>query len=82
MLGRLRRNDAQPLQLVLRGLARLLGHLRVFDLLAQLLNLARARVPFAQLLLDRPHLLAQVELLLILVQFALHLGLDLVPKFD
>ena len=46
VLGRLRRDDAQALELVLGGLARLLRQVGVVDLLAQLVELgARARRP-------------------------------------
>ena len=54
-----------------------LGHPRLIDLLAQLLDLALALVLLAQLLLDGLELLAQVVVALRLLHLVLHLGLDL-----
>ena len=82
VLGRLDRNDAQPLELLLGGLARHLGRVGVLELLSQLVDLALARIAFAELLLDRPHLLAQVEVALVLRQLVLHLRLDLLPQLE
>ena len=82
VLGGLGRDDAQPLQLRLGRLTRLGGQLRRFHFLAQLLDVAAARVALAQLLLDRAHLLAQVELFLVLRQLGLHLRLDLMSQLD
>ena len=73
VLGGLRRHHAQPLVLLGRGLERLRRHPRLVDPLLQIGQLGVVIVA-AQLLLNRLHLLAQVELPLRL----LHLGLDLV----
>ncbi len=73
MLGRLRRQPLEALQLALGLLARVLGQLGRLDLLAQLVGLGLLLVHLAELLLDRLELLAQEVLALAL----LHLGLDL-----
>jgi len=82
VLGRLGRDHAQALELVLGRLERLGRHLRLLDAPAQLLDLGRLAVALAELLLDRLQLLAEVELLLILVELGLHLRLDLVPELE
>ena len=55
---------------------------RRFDLLAELLDLLLLVVAFAQLLLDRLHLLAQEVVALVLADLRLHLGLDLRPELE
>src|SRR5581483_10275247 len=82
VLGGFGRDHAQAIELVLGGLQRFGGHLRVLDALAQLLHLGRLRVALAELLLDRLQLLAEVELLLVLVQLRLDLRLDLVAQLQ
>ena len=73
VLGRLRRQLLQPVELALRGLHRVLRQSGGLDLLAQLVRLRGLLVHLAELLLDRLELLAQEVLALAL----LHLGLDL-----
>jgi hypothetical protein len=82
VLRRLRRDDAQSLQLVVGSLARRLRQLRRVELLAQLLELRGAAVPLAELALDRPHLLPEIELLLVLRQLRLDLALDLRAELE
>ena len=82
MLGRLDRNHAQALELVLGRLAHLVRRVGLLELLAQLVDLGVARVALAELLLDRPHLLAQVEVLLVLRQLVLDLRLDLLAELE
>ena len=82
VLGRLRRDHAQAVELALGGLARLGRQLALLELAAQLVELGGPRVALAELALDRLHLLAQVELLLVLVQLGLHLRLDLVSELE
>ena len=82
VFGRLGRDDLEALEFVVGRLERGFGHLGLVDLLAQFVQLAGARVAFAQLLLNGPHLLAEVEFLLVLVEFGLHLGLNLLPQFQ
>ena len=53
-----------------------------FDLLAQLLDLLGLIVAFAELLLDRLHLLAQEVLALVLADLGLHLRLDLRAELE
>ncbi len=72
----LRRHLGQAIQLLLGGLPGLFGHLGVFDLLLQLVDLGLSVVLLAQLALDRLHLLAQVVLLLRLAHLVGDLGLD------
>jgi hypothetical protein len=73
VLGRLRRQALESLQLALGLLPGVLGQLRLLEPLAQLGGLGLRLVDLAQLLLDRLQLLAQEVLALTLV----HLGLDL-----
>ena len=77
-LGHLR----EPVQLAHRLAVRLLRHARRLDLLAQLGQLLAALVAFAQLLLDRLQLLAQVVLPLRLGHLALDLRVDLRPELE
>ena len=74
--GRHRRHRLEPLQLLDRLLGDLLGHLRLFDLLLQLVDLVALLVLAAQFLLDRLHLLVEVVLLLRLLHLLLHARLD------
>ena len=71
-----RRHRLEPLQLLDRLLLDLLGHLRLFDLLLQLVDLVALLVLAAQFLLDRLHLLVEVVLLLRLLHLLLHARLD------
>src|SRR5207249_3310728 len=71
-----------PSELLLGGLERLGRHPRLLDAPAQLLDLGRLAVTLAEFLLDRLHLLAEVELLLVLVELGLDLRLDLVPQLE
>ncbi len=80
VLGRRLRHFRQPVELAVRGLADLLGHLRLVDLLAQFVGLGLLRIGLAQLFLNRAQLLAQIELALILLHLALDVGLDLVTR--
>ena len=74
--GRHRRHRLQPLQLLHRLLGDLFRHLRLFDLLLQLVDLVALLVLAAQFLLDRLHLLVEVVLLLRLLHLLLHARLD------
>src|SRR5437764_240218 len=74
-LGGHRRHELQLLQLRLRFLARFLVHVRAADLLLHLLEV-RALLAFAELLLDRLHLLVQVVLALALLHLPLHAPAD------
>ena len=71
-LGAHRRHHLELAELLLGPLARLVGHLLRLELLLELLDLVLELVALAELLLDRPHLLVEVVLLL----RALHLLLD------
>ena len=59
-----------------------LGHAGRFDLLGELLDLLGLIVAFAELLLDRLHLLAQEVLALVLADLGLHLRLDLRAELE
>ena len=61
---------------------RLRGHPGFFDLLAKLFDFRLAVVGFAQLLLNRLHLLAQQEFALALVDLLLHLFVNLVAQLQ
>ena len=74
-LGGHGRHHPQLLDLLLRLLVRLLAHPALLDLLLELVELGAALLAVPKLLLDRPHLLVQVELALAL----LHLLLDAAP---
>ena len=58
------------------------GQLGFFQAVAQLVDLGLLAASFAQLLLDGPHLLAQVILALLAAHFALGLAGDLLPQLD
>ena len=72
VLGRFLRHPLEPLELLGGLLGRFLGHLRVGDGLAQVVEFA-AFLAFAELGADRLHLLAEVELALTLVDLFLRL---------
>ena len=80
VVGRHGRHAAEAGKLLQRFLLGLLRHTRRFQLGAQLLDIALAVVAFAELLLDRLHLLAQVVIALGLLDLVLNLGLDLVAE--
>ena len=80
VVGRHRRHAREPVQLLGRLFLHVLRHAGGFDLLAQLLDILLALVHFAEFLLDRLHLLAQVVVALRLLHLVLHLGLDLVAQ--
>ena len=82
VLGRGDRHLRQPVELAQRFLLDRLGHAGRFDLLAQLLDLLGLVVAFAELLLDRLHLLAQEVLALVLADLGLHLRLDLRAELE
>ena len=82
VFGRRLRHFREAVQLAVGGLLDVLGHLRLVDLLAQLVGLGLLRIDFAELFLNRAQLLAQVELALILLHLALDVGLDLVAELD
>ena len=82
VLGRRHRHAGQPVELAKRFLLHRLGHARGLDLLAELLHLLGVLVAFAQLLLNRLHLLAQQILALVLADLGLHLGLDLRTQLE
>ncbi len=67
MLRRFRRNQPQPFQFLVSRLARLFAHLGRLDFLLEVLDFRGACVAFAQLLLNRLELLAQIILALILI---------------
>jgi hypothetical protein len=77
VLGGLRREVLQALELAVDLAADLLGQLDGVELLAQLVGLGRRLVELAELLADRLELLAQDELALALVDLRLDLALDL-----
>src|SRR3989454_983715 len=76
VLRRRRGHLGEPVELPERLALGLLGHPGGLDPLAQCLDLLRALVSFAELLLDRLHLLAQVVLALRLRHLRLDVGLD------
>src|SRR5215469_7825943 len=67
VLRRLGRNHLQAIEFLVGRLARLGRHLGLLDFLLEFLDLGRTRVPFAEFLLDRLKLLAQVVLALVFV---------------
>ena len=82
VLRRGRRHLGETVELAEGFLLRLLGHPGRLDLLPQRLDLLRAIVAVAELLLDRLHLLAQVVLALRLRHLGLDLGLDLRAELE
>ena len=77
IVGRHRGHARQPRQFLQRFLLHLFRHAGVFDLLAQLFDLALALVLLAEFLLDGLHLLAQIVIALRLLHLVLHFVLDL-----
>ncbi len=77
VLRGLRRHARQPVQLAVRLLLHLRRHPRLLHPLAQLGDLLLAVLALAQLLADRLHLLAEEELLLVLVDVLAHRVADL-----
>src|SRR6478736_2190899 len=75
ILARGGRQLPQPLGFAPRFLTDALGELRLVDLLEQLNGFLLTRVGLAQLRLDRPQLLAQIELALVLLDLDLGLAL-------
>ena len=76
------RHLGQPVQLAERFLARLFRHAGGLNLPPECIDLLRAVVGVAQLLLDRLHLLAQVVLALSLRHLGLDFRLDLRPELQ
>ena len=74
--GGVRVHLLQALELLFRFLQHLLGHLGVFDALAEFGDFLRPFVQFAELFLNRLELFAQEVFALGLVHLALGLGLD------
>ena len=77
MLGGLRRQRLEALELAVDLAADVLGQRDGVELLAQLVGLGGRLVELAELRADRLELLAQDELALALVDLRLDLGLDL-----
>ncbi|OPY14804.1 MAG: hypothetical protein A4E69_00974 [Syntrophus sp. PtaB.Bin138] len=75
-------HPGEPVQFALRLLLRLLRQVLFRDFLAVLLDLDLGLVRFAQLLLDRLELLAEIIFPLALVHVALDLGLDLAAQLQ
>ncbi len=82
VLGRGHRHLREPIELAQRLLLDRLGHAGRFDLLGELFDFLRLVVAFAELLLDRLHLLAQEVLALVLADLGLHLRLDLRTELE
>ena len=77
-----RRHLRQAIELAQRFLLHGLGQAGGFELGAQLFDLARLIVAFAELLLDRLELFAQEVVALVLADFRLHLALDLRAELE
>ena len=77
-----RRHLRQAIELAQRFLLHGLRQAGGFELGAQLFDLARLIVAFAELLLDRLELLAQEVIALVLADFRLHLALDLRSELE
>ena len=82
VLGALRRDVGEPVELPAGGLVGLFRELELVDLLAQLGDLGLLVVGLAELLLDGAHLLAQEVLALALVDLAAHVALDLGAELE
>ena len=80
--GRRDRHLRQAIELAQRLLLHAVGHARRLDLLGELLDLLRLIVAFAELLLNRLHLLAQEVVALVLADLGLHLRLDLRAELE
>ena len=81
-LGGGRRHLRQAIELAQRFLLDHVGQAGRVELLAQLVDLARLIVAFAQFLLDRLELLAQEVVALVLADLGLHLRLNLRPELE
>ncbi len=82
VLGGRHRHLRQAIELAQRFLLHRLGHAGGIDLRAQLVDLLGLLVAFAELLLDRLHLLAQEVLALVLADLGLDLRLDLRTELE
>ena len=82
VFGGRHRHLRQAIELAQRFLLHRLGHAGRFDLLGELLDLLGLIVAFAELLLNRLHLLAQEVLALVLADLGLHLRLDLRAELE
>ena len=82
VFGRRHRHLRQAIELAQRFLLDQLGHAGGLDLLGELLDLLGLVVAFAELLLNRLHLLAQEVLALVLADLRLHLRLDLRSELE
>ncbi|OQA96453.1 MAG: hypothetical protein BWY25_02248 [Chloroflexi bacterium ADurb.Bin222] len=80
--GRHRGQHRQPPQLLLRPLPHVLGQFGLLQLLAQLGDLLHEDVGFAQLALNRAHLLTEEVLPLRAIHFLLHPRLDLILQLQ
>ena len=72
----------EPRQFALGFLANLFRQLGLLQPLAQLLHFGLLAGFFAELLLDRAHLLAQQVVALLLIHFGAGFGVDLVPQLQ
>ncbi len=77
-----RRHLRQPIELAQRFLLHRFGQTHGFELGAQLFDLARLIVAFAELFLNRLQLLAQEIIALVLADFRLHLALNLRAELE
>ena len=82
VFGRRRRHLRETIELARRLGARLLRHARGVDLLTERVDLLRALVALAELLLNRLHLLAQIVVALGLRHLGMHFRLDLRPELQ
>jgi hypothetical protein len=82
VFGGLDRHAFHAVQFAARFFLRLFGHARLADALIQFADVGFVLVFLAQFLLDRLHLLAQEELPLHPLHFALGFRLDLPPQFQ
>ncbi len=82
VLRRRRLHDLEPLVLLERGLLGLRRHLRLGDLLLELLEIAARLVQLAELFLDRLELLAQDVLALVAAHLFLDLRVDLFADLE
>ena len=82
VLGRRRLHALEALELLLGDLLGLLGHLRLGDLLGELVEVAAAVVELAELFLDRLELLAQDVLALVAAHLLLHLRVDALADLE
>src|SRR3972149_3226117 len=80
--GRHRRHLIEPLDLFQGDKLWFIGQVRRIDFFLQLADIAREDIAFAQLVLDLPHLLAQVILTLAFIHFTVHTRMDLFFQFE